>query len=192
LSNIETCAHLTQWDTAHGRINYTVTIEENHLVINNNKIAFFSSTSPKDLPWQQLQVDVVLECTGLFKSRQLAGKHLKAGAKKVLISAPADGQVDATVVYGVNDDILSVDDKIVSNASCTTNCLSPVVRPIHEAIGIEHGLVTCIHAYTNDQVLTDTFHNDLRRARSATMSQIPTSTGAANVNTNRKLSHSTG
>jgi glyceraldehyde 3-phosphate dehydrogenase len=179
LNNIQSCAHLTQWDTAHGRFNFAVTTEDNHLVINNDKIAFFSCTNPEDLPWKQLEVDVVLECTGLFKSRQLAGKHLKAGAKKVLISAPSDGEVDATVVYGVNDKIIKPEDKIISNASCTTNCLSPVVKPIHETIGIEHGLITCIHAYTNDQALSDTFHNDLRRARAAPMSQIPTSTGAA-------------
>ena len=131
------------------------------------------------MPWRQLNIDVVLECTGLFKSSALAGKHLEAGAKKVLISAPAEGPVDATIVYGVNDYLLKASDVIISNASCTTNCLAPVVKPLNDLIGVKHGLITSIHAYTNDQVLTDTSHSDLRRARSATMNQIPTTTGAA-------------
>ena len=142
-------------------------------------IQYSSIRDPEDLPWAELDIDVVMECSGQFKSREAAGKHIKAGAKKVLISAPGKGEVDATIVYGVNDHVLKSSDTIVSNASCTTNCLAPLVKPLMDTVGIESGLMTSIHAYTNDQVLADTAHSDLRRARAATMSQIPTSTGAA-------------
>ena len=134
---------------------------------------------PSQLPWGEMKIDVVFECTGLFRTREKAGWHLQAGAKKVLLSAPAGKDIDATVVYGVNHGILKASDQIVSNASCTTNCLAPLVKPLHEQLGLEHGLMTTIHAYTNDQVLSDVYHSDLRRARSATMSMIPTKTGAA-------------
>jgi len=151
------------------------------LAIDGKEIKVFAERDPEKLPWADLGVDVVLECTGFFRTKELAGKHIKAGAKKVVISAPAGSEVGATIVYGVNHDILTKDDQIISNASCTTNCLAPLVKPIHEAIGVESGIMTTIHAYTNDQVLTDVFHKDLRRARSATQSMIPTKTGAASA-----------
>jgi len=179
ISSLEVAVYLTQYDTAHGRFNADISLSDNGLVVNGDGIIFFQEQNPENLPWGELKIDVVLECTGLLRSKELAGKHLKAGAKKVLISAPADGPVDATIVYGVNDHLLKHADVIVSNASCTTNCLAPVVKPLYESIGIEHGLITSIHAYTNDQVLSDKAHIDLRRARSAAMNQIPTSTGAA-------------
>ena len=144
-------------------------------------IKVFAERDPEKLPWADLGVEAVLECTGFFRTKELAGKHLTAGAKKVIISAPAGSEVDATIVYGVNHNILSKDDQIISNASCTTNCLAPLVKPLHEAIGLESGIMTTIHAYTNDQVLTDVLHKDLRRARSATQSMIPTKTGAASA-----------
>lgn len=174
-------AHLTQYDTAHGRFPGKVGIEGDELVINGDRLKVFAERDPSKLPWAELGVDVVLECTGLFRTREKAGMHLAAGAKKVILSAPAGDPVDATIVYGVNHDILKSSDQIISNASCTTNCLAPLVKPIHEAMGLESGLMTTIHAYTNDQVLTDVYHSDLRRARSATMSQIPTKTGAASA-----------
>ena len=179
LAGIDVSAHITQYDTAHGKFNAVVDHTSDELIINGDKIKYYSETDPEKLPWAELEVDLVMDCTGRFKSRELASKHLKAGAKKVLISAPAKGEVDATIVYGVNDDVLKPEHQIVSNASCTTNCLAPLVKPLHDAIGVESGLMTSIHAYTNDQVLSDTAHADLHRARSATMSQIPTSTGAA-------------
>ena len=179
MAGLEISAHLTKYDSAHGRFNAEVQVTDGALVVNGDVIKFYHENNPEQLPWSELQVDVVLECTGVFRSHVLASKHLKAGAKKVLISAPGDGPVDATIVYGVNDHILTADDRVVSNASCTTNCLAPVVKPLHDAIGVVHGLITSIHAYTNDQVLTDTAHRDFQRARSAAMSQIPTSTGAA-------------
>ena len=179
LSGLEVSAHLTKYDSTHGRFNAVVQVRDDALIVNGDVIKFFHEKNPEMLPWGELQVDVVLECTGVFRSHVLASKHLKAGAKKVLISAPGDGPVDATIVYGVNDHVLTASDLIVSNASCTTNCLAPVVKPLHQAIGVVHGLITSIHAYTNDQVLSDTAHRDFQRARSATMSQIPTSTGAA-------------
>ncbi|GAB4189960.1 MAG: type I glyceraldehyde-3-phosphate dehydrogenase [Wenzhouxiangellaceae bacterium] len=179
LGDAQTNAHLTQYDTAHGRFPGTVTAEGDSLVVNGDKIRVFAERDPTKLPWGDLGVDVVLECTGLFASKEKASAHLAAGARKVLISAPAGKDVDATIVYGVNHQSLKASDQIVSNASCTTNCLAPLVKPLNDAIGVEHGLMTTIHAYTNDQVLTDVFHKDLRRARSATMSQIPTKTGAA-------------
>ena len=179
LAGIDVSAHITQYDTAHGKFNAVVDHTSDELIINGDKIKYYSETDPEKLPWAELEVDLVMDCTGRFKSRELASKHLNAGAKKVLISAPAKGEVDATIVYGVNDNVLKPEHQIVSNASCTTNCLAPLVKPLHDAIGVESGLMTSIHAYTNDQVLSDTAHADLHRARSATMSQIPTSTGAA-------------
>ncbi len=178
LGDPQTNAHLTQFDTAHGRFPGTVTVEGNDLVINGDRLKVFAERDPAKLPWGELGVDVVFECTGLFRTPDKAKWHLEAGAKKVLVSAPAGNDVK-TIVYGVNHGILTADDTIVSNASCTTNCLAPLVKPLHDKIGVESGLMTTIHAYTNDQVLTDVFHKDLRRARSATMSQIPTKTGAA-------------
>ena len=171
--------HLTQHDTAHGRFNAEVELDETDLVVNGDRIKLLAEADPAKLPWSELKVDVVLECTGVFRSREAAGKHIQAGAKKVIISAPATDEVDATVVFGVNDEILTSSDQIISNASCTTNCLSPLAQSIHQTIGLESGLMTTIHAYTNSQVLSDTYHKDLRRARAATLSQIPTKTGAA-------------
>ena len=179
MPDLATSMHLTKYDSAHGRFNADVSISGDSLIVNGDSIQYMSIKDPEDLPWKKLDIDVVMDCTGIFKSRELAGKHIKAGAKKVLISAPGKGSVDATIVYGVNDNVLKASDTIVSNASCTTNCLAPLVKPLNDAIGIESGLMTSIHAYTNDQVLSDTAHHDLHRARSATMSQIPTSTGAA-------------
>jgi len=178
LGDSETNAHLTRYDTAHGRFNADVSVDGDHLVINGDRIRVLAQRDPAQLPWGEMGVDVVLECTGFFNSKDKASAHLQAGARKVLISAPA-GKDLPTVVYGVNHDVIGPDDHVVSNASCTTNCLAPVAKPLNDAIGIETGLMTTIHAYTNDQVLTDVFHKDLRRARSATMSQIPTKTGAA-------------
>ena len=171
--------YLTQYDTAHGRFNAQVSIQDGQLVVDNDRIKILSEADPEQLPWADLGVDVVLECTGHFRSRALAAKHITAGAKKVIISAPADGEIDATIVFGVNDHILTSDMQVISNASCTTNCLSPLAQAINEKIGIESGLMTTIHAYTNDQVLSDTYHKDLRRARAAGLNQIPTKTGAA-------------
>ena len=180
LGDTQTNAHLTQYDTAHGRFPGEVLVgHDGNMHVNGDEIRVLSVRDPKSLPWASLGVDVVLECTGLFATREKASMHLDAGAKKVLISAPAGSDVDATVVFGVNHSILKTTDKIVSNASCTTNCLAPLVKPLHEKLGVISGLMTTIHAYTNDQVLTDVYHTDLRRARSATHSMIPTKTGAA-------------
>ncbi|HSX20262.1 MAG TPA: type I glyceraldehyde-3-phosphate dehydrogenase [Gammaproteobacteria bacterium] len=179
LGDANTNAHLTKYDTTHGKFNGDVATYEEGLVINGHKILVFKERDPEKLPWSKLNIDVVLECTGLFASAEKAQAHLRAGAKKVLISAPAGTDVDATIVYGVNHNILNKDTKIVSNASCTTNCLAPLAMVLHKAIGIENGLMTTIHAYTNDQVLVDVYHTDLHRARSATHSMIPTKTGAA-------------
>ncbi len=179
LGDADTNAHLTRVDTAHGRFPGTVEVRDGNLVVNGDEIKVLAERDPASLPWGELGVDVVMECTGLFASKEKASAHLQGGAKKVLISAPAGKDVDASVVYGVNHDVLRADHTIVSNASCTTNCLAPLVKPLNDAIGLEQGLMTTIHAYTNDQVLTDVYHKDLRRARSATMSQIPTKTGAA-------------
>jgi len=179
LGDAQTNAHLTRFDTAHGRFPGEVSVEGDYLVVNGDKIKVLAERDPAKLPWGELGVDVVMECTGLFASKEKASAHLKGGAKKVVISAPGGADVDATVVYGVNHDVLKASDTVISNASCTTNCLVPLVKPLHDEIGIESGLMTTIHAYTNDQVLTDVYHKDLRRARSATMSMIPTSTGAA-------------
>jgi glyceraldehyde 3-phosphate dehydrogenase len=179
LGNAETNAHLTRYDTAHGRFNGTVEVDGESMVVNGDRIKVLAMRNPAELPWGKLGVDVVLECTGLFTSKEKAGAHLKGGAKKVIISAPGGKDVDATIVYGVNDKTLKRTHTVISNASCTTNCLAPMVKALHDGIGVVAGLMTTIHAYTNDQVLTDVYHSDLRRARSATMSQIPTKTGAA-------------
>ena len=179
LGDPKTNAHLTQYDTAHGRFPGTVTVDGDYMVINGDKIRVLANRNPAELPWGELKVDVVMECTGFFTSKEKASAHLKGGAKKVIISAPGGKDVDATIVYGVNHQVLKATDTVISNASCTTNCLVPLVQPLHEALGLETGLMTTIHAYTNDQVLTDVYHEDLRRARSATMSMIPTKTGAA-------------
>ncbi|MES1939529.1 glyceraldehyde-3-phosphate dehydrogenase, type I [Salinisphaera sp. T5B8] len=177
LGDAEANAHLTQYDTAHGRFPGEVSIEGEYMVVNGDKIKVLAERNPADLPWGELDVDIVMECTGLFASKDKASAHLDGGAKKVLISAPA-GDI-TTVVYGVNHETITADDKVISNASCTTNCLAPLVKPLHDAFGIEYGLMNTIHSYTNDQVLTDVYHKDLRRARSATQSMIPTATGAA-------------
>ena len=179
LGDAETNAHLTQYDTAHGRFPGTVSVDGGDLIVNGDRIKVCAERDPSKLPWGDLGVDVVLECTGLFTSKAKAGAHITAGAKKVIISAPGEKDVDGTFVFGVNDDKLTAAHQVISNASCTTNCLAPLAKVLHEKIGIVHGLMTTIHAYTNDQVLTDVYHKDLRRARSATMSQIPTKTGAA-------------
>ena len=178
LGDSQTNAHLTRYDTAHGPFQGEVLVDGNDLVVNGDRVRVLAERDPAKLPWGEMGVDVVTECTGIFRTSDKASAHLDAGARKVLISAPG-GKDMPTIVYGVNHDKLTADDHIVSNASCTTNCLAPVVKPLNDAIGLETGLMTTIHAYTNDQVLTDVFHKDLRRARSATMSQIPTKTGAA-------------
>jgi glyceraldehyde 3-phosphate dehydrogenase len=179
LGDAETNAHLTQYDTAHGKFPGEVGVEGGDLVVDGDRIKVCAERDPTKLPWKELGVDIVLECTGLFTSKAKAGAHVAAGAKKVIISAPGDKDVDGTFVMGVNEDRIKGSDTVISNASCTTNCLAPLAKVLHEKIGIVHGLMTTIHAYTNDQVLTDVYHKDLRRARSATMSQIPTKTGAA-------------
>ena len=178
LGNLEINAHLLQFDTAHGRFNQQVEVGEDSLTINGDKIQWFSERDPDKIPWGSLGVDLVCECTGVFTSRDKAVLHLAGGAKKVLISAPG-ANVDATVVYGINDSILTQSHDIVSNASCTTNCLAPMVKPLHDAMEILSGYMTTVHAYTNDQQLSDVYHSDVYRARSATHSMIPTKTGAA-------------
>lgn len=178
LGNITVNAHLTKYDTTHGRFNADVTTEGEYLIINGDRILVTAERNPANLPWKQLGIDIVYECTGFFTKRQAAEAHLTAGACKVLISAPAEG-ADATIVYGVNHHTLKASDTIVSNASCTTNCLAPLVKPLHEKLGIISGLMNTIHAYTNDQSLLDTYHTDLRRARAAAESIIPSKTGAA-------------
>jgi len=179
LGSVETNAHLLQYDTAHGRFNQEVRVDGDNIVVGNDTFKVFAQRDPSKLPWKELGVDVVMECTGAFRSKEAASPHIAAGAKKVIISAPGKGDIDATVVFGVNEGSLSSSDTVISNASCTTNCLAPMAKALNDAIGIESGLMTTIHAYTNDQVLTDVYHSDLRRARSATMSMIPTTTGAA-------------
>jgi|TARA_B110001469_G_scaffold77252_1_gene73174 glyceraldehyde 3-phosphate dehydrogenase len=178
LGNLEINAHLLQFDTVHGRFNQQVEVDEDSLTINGDKIQWFSERDPANIPWGDLGVDLVCECTGVFTSRDSAALHLAGGARKVLISAPGTN-VDATVVYGINDNILTQAHDIVSNASCTTNCLAPMVKPLHDALGILSGYMTTVHAYTNDQQLSDVYHSDVYRARSATHSMIPTKTGAA-------------
>jgi len=179
LGDANTNAHLTQYDTAHGRFPGTVSVEGDYLVVNGDKIRVLANRNPAELPWGELKVDVVLECTGFFTTKEKASAHLKGGAKKVIISAPGGKDVDATIVYGVNHHVLKAEHTVISNASCTTNCLAPLVKPLHDKLGVVSGLMTTIHSYTNDQVLTDVYHEDLRRARSATHSMIPTKTGAA-------------
>ncbi|MCE2679802.1 MAG: type I glyceraldehyde-3-phosphate dehydrogenase [Burkholderiales bacterium] len=179
LGDPNTNAHLTRFDTAHGRFPGTVTVDGDCIVVNGDRIRVLANRNPAELPWGELGVDVVLECTGFFTTKEKASAHLKGGAKKVIISAPGGKDVDATVVYGVNHGVLKSTDTVISNASCTTNCLAPMVKPLNDTIGLVTGLMTTVHAYTNDQVLTDVYHEDLRRARSATMSMIPTKTGAA-------------
>jgi glyceraldehyde 3-phosphate dehydrogenase len=179
LGKPETNAHLTQYDTAHGKFPGTVSVDGDCMVVNGDRIKVLANRNPAELPWKDLGVDVVLECTGFFTSKEKASAHLAGGAKKVVISAPGGKDVDATVVFGVNQNVLKASHTVISNASCTTNCLAPMAKVLHESLGIESGLMTTIHAYTNDQVLTDVYHEDLRRARSATMSMIPTKTGAA-------------
>ncbi|KGB98799.1 type I glyceraldehyde-3-phosphate dehydrogenase [Burkholderia cepacia] len=181
LGDAKTNAHLTQYDTAHGKFPGEVSIDGDYLVVNGDKIRVLANRNPAELPWGELGVDVVMECTGFFTTKEKASAHLKGGAKKVIISAPGGKDVDATIVYGVNHDVLKAEHTVISNASCTTNCLAPLVKPLNDKIGLETGLMTTIHAYTNDQVLTDVYHEDLRRARSATHSQIPTKTGAASA-----------
>jgi glyceraldehyde 3-phosphate dehydrogenase (phosphorylating) len=179
LGDANTNAHLTRYDTAHGKFPGEVLVDGDCMVVNGSRIRVLAERDPAKLPWGQLGVEYVLECTGLFTTKAKAGAHLKGGAKKVIISAPGGEDVDATIVYGVNHNVLKSGYTVISNASCTTNCLAPVAKVLHDKVGIAAGIMTTIHAYTNDQVLTDVYHSDLRRARSATMSQIPTKTGAA-------------
>ena len=179
LGDSKTNAHLTKYDTVHGRFPFDVSVDGDYIVINGDRIRVFAERDPAKLPWGELGIDVVHECTGFFTSKAKASAHIQAGAKKVIISAPGGNDVDATIVYGVNHQTLKASDTVISNASCTTNCLAPLVKPLMDSIGVDHGLMTTIHSYTNDQVLTDVYHSDLRRARSATQSMIPTKTGAA-------------
>jgi glyceraldehyde 3-phosphate dehydrogenase (phosphorylating) len=181
LGDAQINAHLTRHDSVHGRFGHEVQIDGDALVIAGDRIQVLAERDPGKLPWRRLGVDMVLECTGLFTSKAKAGQHLTAGAGKVLISAPGGEDVDATIVYGVNHEILRASHSVVSNASCTTNCLVPVAKVLHDRIGIVAGLMTTVHSYTNDQVLIDVYHKDLRRARSATQSMIPTKTGAASA-----------
>jgi glyceraldehyde 3-phosphate dehydrogenase len=179
LGDAHTNAHLTRYDTAHGPFPGEVKVDGDAMVVNGSRIRVLAERDPGKLPWGQLGVEFVHECTGLFTSKAKAGLHLNGGAKRVIVSAPGEKDVDATIVYGVNHNVLKAGYTVISNASCTTNCLAPVAKVLHEKIGINAGVMTTIHSYTNDQVLTDVYHKDLRRARSATMSQIPTKTGAA-------------
>jgi len=179
LGSPETNAHLTRYDTVHGKFPGKVEVDGDAMIVNGDRIKVLAHRNPAELPWASLAVDVVMECTGLFTSKEKASAHLRGGAKKVIISAPGGKDVDATVVFGVNHQMLKATHTVISNASCTTNCLAPLVKPLHERIGVVSGLMTTVHAYTNDQVLTDVYHEDLRRARSATMNMIPTKTGAA-------------
>ncbi|TSA48881.1 MAG: type I glyceraldehyde-3-phosphate dehydrogenase [Nitrosomonadales bacterium] len=180
LGNAETNAHLTRHDTVHGKFSGVIAVEGDNLIVNGDKIRVCAMRNPAELPWKELNVDVVMECTGVFRNKEKCTPHLTAGAKKVIISAPADkNECDATVVYGVNQDILRSGMTVISNASCTTNALAPLVKPLCDKLGIERGLMTTIHSYTNDQVLTDVYHSDLYRARAAALNMIPTKTGAA-------------
>ena len=178
LAPIETNAFLLSKDTVHGPLNEKISVKRNKIMVGKKAITVLNQRDPQKLPWKRLKIDVALECTGLFTSKEKASMHLKAGAKKVLVSAPCTN-ADKTIVYGVNDDEINRDDLVVSNASCTTNCLAPVAKVLHEKFGIVHGYMTTIHSYTGDQSVLDTFHPDLRRARAAALSMIPTSTGAA-------------
>ncbi|MCX8515125.1 MAG: type I glyceraldehyde-3-phosphate dehydrogenase [Burkholderiales bacterium] len=177
--NLAINAHITKNDSVHGYFNHDVTYDAEHLIVDGHKIKFIEQKDPSQLPWKQLGIDVVLECSGVFTSKAKASGHLTAGAKKVLISAPGGDDVDATVVYGVNDHIITPDMTVISNASCTTNCLAPIAKILNDNIGIENGLMTTIHSFTSDQVLLDNYHSDMHRARAATLSMIPTKTGAA-------------
>jgi glyceraldehyde 3-phosphate dehydrogenase (phosphorylating) len=179
LGDAQINAHLTSYDSVHGRFPGTVAVDGDSMVVNGDRIKVLSVRNPAELPWRALGVDAVLECTGLFTSKEKASAHVGAGAKKVIISAPGGSDVDATIVYGVNHHMLKASHTVISNGSCTTNCLAPLVKPLHEGIGLVKGLMTTVHAYTNDQVLIDVYHKDLRRARSATLSMVPTKTGAA-------------
>ena len=179
LGDSKTNAHLTKYDTVHGKFPFEVSVDGDYIVVNGDRIRVLAERDPAKLPWAELGVDVVHECTGFFTSKAKASAHIQAGAKKVIISAPGGNDVDATIVYGVNHNSLKASDTVISNASCTTNCLAPLVKPLIDTIGVDHGLMTTIHSYTNDQVLTDVYHSDLHRARSATQSMIPTKTGAA-------------
>ena len=179
LGDAKTNAHLTRYDTAHGPFPLPVGVDGDHLVVGGDRIKVCAERDPSKLPWGQLGADIFLECTGLFTTKEKAGLHLKGGAKKVIISAPGGKDVDATIVYGVNHKTLKASHTVISNASCTTNCLAPLAKVLHESVGIVRGIMTTVHAYTNDQVLTDVYHSDLRRARSATQNMIPTKTGAA-------------
>jgi glyceraldehyde 3-phosphate dehydrogenase len=179
LGDANTNAHLTRFDTAHGRFSGEVRVDGDSMVVNGDRIRVLAERDPAKLPWGQLGVQFVLECTGLFTSKAKASAHIAGGAQKVVISAPGGDDVDGTIVYGVNHNTLKASHTVISNASCTTNCLAPVAKVLHDKIGILAGVMTTIHSYTNDQVLTDVYHSDLRRARSATMSMIPTKTGAA-------------
>jgi glyceraldehyde 3-phosphate dehydrogenase len=179
LGNADTNAHLTRYDTVHGKFPGTVKVEGDTMIVNGDRIKVLAQRNPAELPWSALGVDVVFECTGFFTTKEKASAHLKGGAKKVIISAPGGKDVDATVVFGVNEKSLKASHTVISNASCTTNCLAPLAKALHEKIGIVQGLMTTIHSYTNDQVLTDVYHEDLRRARAAALNMIPTKTGAA-------------
>ena len=179
LGSPETNAHLTRYDTVHGRFAGSVEVEGDNMIVNGDRMKVLAQRVPAELPWSRLGVDVVLECTGLFTSKAKAGAHLQAGARKVIISAPGEKDVDRTVVFGVNHKTLKESDAVISNASCTTNCLAPLVKAIDDRIGVSSGLMNTIHSFTNDQVLTDVFHKDLRRARAAGHNMIPTKTGAA-------------
>jgi len=179
LGSPETNAHLTRYDTTHGKFPGTIAVEGESMIVNGDRIQVCAKRNPAELPWKDLKVDVVLECTGLFTSKEKASAHLAAGAKKVVLSAPGEKDVDRTVVIGVNDKTLKTSDTVISNGSCTTNCLAPLVKAVDDRIGVVSGLMTTVHAYTNDQVLTDVYHKDLRRARSATHNMIPASSGAA-------------
>jgi glyceraldehyde 3-phosphate dehydrogenase len=181
LGPVETNAHLTRYDTTHGKFPGKVEVDGDSMVVDGDRIKVLANRDPSKLPWGDLGVDVVLESTGFFTSKEKAAAHLKGGAKKVIISAPGGKDVDATIVFGVNHQTLKASHTVISNASCTTNCLVPLVKPLHDAIGVVTGLMTTVHAYTNDQVLLDVFHEDLRRARSATQSMIPAKTGAASA-----------
>ncbi|MDO9420614.1 MAG: type I glyceraldehyde-3-phosphate dehydrogenase [Herminiimonas sp.] len=179
LGNAQSNAHLTRYDTTHGKFPGTVEVDGDYMIVNGDKIRVFAQRDPAQIGWGELNVDVVLECTGFFTTKEKASAHIKGGAKKVIISAPGGKDVDATIVFGVNHGVLKSTDTVISNASCTTNCLAPLVKPLNDQIGLVNGLMTTVHSYTNDQVLTDVMHEDLRRARSATQSMIPTKTGAA-------------
>ena len=179
LGSPETNAHLTRYDTVHGKFPGKIDVDGDAMVVNGDRIKVFAQRDPAQLPWGSLGVDLVMESTGFFTTKEKASAHIKGGAKKVIISAPGGKDVDATIVYGVNHQTLKAAHTVISNASCTTNCLAPLVKPLHDKIGVVTGLMTTVHAYTNDQVLTDVYHEDLRRARSATMNMIPTKTGAA-------------